>query len=157
MSISQRPRHCKKCIQGYYIKIMLIWNILYLFPLGSRQRMRFKSFFFFNFFKKFKNFFWEFLMMNWKKKQYEKETTHRANSSPTRPVSEWHHLEANHDRAILEITKLINFVKKKKNCVALAQSPKPIFPTVAFSQLSSNICCPRDCVSRTANVERNGG
>ena len=25
-------------------------------------------------------------------------------------------------------------------------------PTVAFSQLSSNICCPRDCVSRTAHV-----
>ena len=51
----------------------------------------------------------------------------------------------------------------------------PFVPTVAFSQLSSNICCPRDCVSRhnggtrgapiiprdavfrTANVERNGG
>ena len=28
----------------------------------------------------------------------------------------------------------------------------PFLPTVAF-----NICCPRDCVSRTANVERNGG
>ena len=28
----------------------------------------------------------------------------------------------------------------------------PFLPTVAFSQLSSNICCPRDCVSRTANV-----
>ena len=24
----------------------------------------------------------------------------------------------------------------------------PFLPTVAFSQLSSNICCPRDCVSR---------
>ena len=24
----------------------------------------------------------------------------------------------------------------------------PFVPTVAFSQLSSNICCPRDCVSR---------
>ena len=53
----------------------------------------------------------------------------------------------------------------------------PFVPTVAFSQLSSNMCCPRDCVSRhnggtsgapimsrdvvsrTANVERtvNGG
>ena len=29
---------------------------------------------------------------------------------------------------------------------------KPFMPTGAF-----NICCPRDCVSRTANVERNGG
>ena len=28
----------------------------------------------------------------------------------------------------------------------------PILPTVAFSQLSSNMCCPRDCVSR-----HNGG
>ena len=28
----------------------------------------------------------------------------------------------------------------------------PFMPTVAFSQLSSNICCPRDCVSR-----HNGG
>ena len=28
----------------------------------------------------------------------------------------------------------------------------PFVPTVAFSQLSSNICCPRDCVSR-----HNGG
>jgi len=28
----------------------------------------------------------------------------------------------------------------------------PFMPTVAF-----NICFPRDCVSRTANVERNGG
>ena len=24
----------------------------------------------------------------------------------------------------------------------------PFVPTVAFSQLSSNMCCPRDCVSR---------
>ena len=28
----------------------------------------------------------------------------------------------------------------------------PFMPTGAF-----NICCPRDCVSLTANVERNGG
>ena len=28
----------------------------------------------------------------------------------------------------------------------------PFFPTVAFSQPSSNMCCPRDCVSRTAHV-----
>ena len=28
----------------------------------------------------------------------------------------------------------------------------PFMPTVAF-----NICCPRECVSRTANVERIGG
>ena len=28
----------------------------------------------------------------------------------------------------------------------------PLFPTVAFSQLSSNMCCARDCVSR-----HNGG
>ena len=28
----------------------------------------------------------------------------------------------------------------------------PFVPTVAFSQLSSNMCCPRVCVSRTANV-----
>ena len=42
----------------------------------------------------------------------------------------------------------------------------PILPTVAFSQLSSNMRCPRDAVSRTANVgtvgknwlrKRNGG
>ena len=28
----------------------------------------------------------------------------------------------------------------------------PFMPTVAFSQLSSNTCCPRDAVSRTAHV-----
>ena len=33
----------------------------------------------------------------------------------------------------------------------------PFVPTVAFLQLRSNICCPRDAVSRTANVEHNGG
>ena len=33
-----------------------------------------------------------------------------------------------------------------------ARDINPFMPTVAF-----NICCPRDAVSRTANVERNGG
>ena len=34
----------------------------------------------------------------------------------------------------------------------LRHTLNPFLPTVAFSQLSSNMCCPRDCVSRTANV-----
>ena len=35
---------------------------------------------------------------------------------------------------------------------ATAAPLNPFLPTVAFSQLSSNICCPRDCVPR-----HNGG
>ena len=45
------------------------------------------------------------------------------------------------------------------NLVQLHDMLNPFVPTVAFSQPSSNICCSRDCVSRTAHVgtvEKNG-
>ena len=45
------------------------------------------------------------------------------------------------------------FVVEHYRYMPLREDPiNPFMPTVAF-----NICCPRDAVSRTANIERNGG
>ena len=48
-------------------------------------------------------------------------------------------------------TKTRSTCRLRRNC-ASGDTFNPFMPTVAF-----NICCPSDCVSRTANVERNGG
>ena len=51
----------------------------------------------------------------------------------------------------------LNSISRHKMCSRLIWGTlNPFVPTVAISQLSSNICCPRDLVSRTANVETVG-
>ena len=48
-------------------------------------------------------------------------------------------------------TKVLN-PNQTSNVVCISYELCPFVPTVAFSQLNSNMCCPRDCVSR-----HNGG
>ena len=51
----------------------------------------------------------------------------------------------------VELLKLFLLIEALGTCSG-SRSIDPFLPTVAFSQPSSNICCPRDCVSRIANV-----
>ena len=65
--------------------------------------------------------------------------------------------EAQQSCAKLLIYKLIRCVAEqapeaRQSCPTIFMGINPFMPTVAF-----NICCLKDCVSRTANVERNGG